>query len=167
MELVLEEMEQETIEPLPPRHPPCQCGLLCRHGPRVLPALWSAAWRQEHLTSTAVEHSAVVQAMNQGIGLRILTATAAGLLLTGGLIVLRLSRLAADWRLPACSLSFTSTLRSCTCPQSVWLWRRSPPSRSASCKGRRPSCWSRLPTVHWPLWPWHPSPLPTIAARPS
>jgi putative peptide zinc metalloprotease protein len=68
--------------------------------PRVLPALWSAAWRQEHLTSTAVEHGAVVQAMNQGIGLLILTATGAGLLLTGGLIVLRLSRLAARSAVP-------------------------------------------------------------------
>lgn len=75
-------------------------GFFAAIAPRVLPALWSAAWRQEHLTSTAVEHGAVVQAMNQGIGLLILTATAAGLLLTGGLIVLRLSRLAARLATP-------------------------------------------------------------------
>jgi putative peptide zinc metalloprotease protein len=69
-------------------------GFFAAVAPQVLPALWLAARRQEQLISTAIEHGAVIQAMNQSIGLLILAATGAGLLLTGALIVVRLSRLA-------------------------------------------------------------------------
>jgi putative peptide zinc metalloprotease protein len=75
-------------------------GFFATVAPRVLPALWSAAWRQEHLISTAIHHGAVVQAINQGIGMVILVATGAGLLLTAGLMLLRLGRLVARLAAP-------------------------------------------------------------------
>jgi hypothetical protein len=70
-------------------------GFFAEVAPQLLPALWSAAWRQEHLTSAAVGHGEVVQTVNQGIGLMILTATAAGLVLTAGFLFFRLGRLVA------------------------------------------------------------------------
>ncbi len=75
-------------------------GFFAAVAPRVLPALWSAARRQEHLTSAAIDHGAVVQVLNEGIGLLILSATAAGLLLTGGLILFRFARLTARLAAP-------------------------------------------------------------------
>ena len=46
-----------------------------------------AARRQEHLISRDIHHGAVVQAINQSVGMLILTATGAGLLLTAGLML--------------------------------------------------------------------------------
>ena len=75
-------------------------GFFATVAPRVLPTLWSAAWRQERVASTALDHRAVVQALNGGISALILAATGAGILLTGCLIVFRLGRLAARWAAP-------------------------------------------------------------------
>jgi putative peptide zinc metalloprotease protein len=70
-------------------------GFFAAVAPRVLPALWTAAWRQEHAASSALSHGAVVQALNGGVSMLILAATGAGILLTGALILFRLGRLAA------------------------------------------------------------------------
>ncbi len=125
-------------------------GFFATVAPRVLPALWSAARRQEHLISRNIHHGAIVQGINQAIGMLILAATGAGLLLIAALILLRLGRVVARVAAHRMVSVKYAPLTSSTPSRSVCPWPPSPLWHSASCSGRRP----------WRVRRWSAAPLP-------